>query len=291
MGDVEVSSKRTTNATTINNAGNSEEELAETKNGEIGKAKYSAPAIERAFAILELLAQERELSLSEVASRLNLNRNQVYRELNVLQQCGYVAYWKQGRLYRLSHKMFQVSHQHAPLKKLAEIATPVINSWSNQTGHNCYVIIYSQGEILVHLGNEIKPTHGHWSVPIGSTGSLTGSAGGLVILGHSSHADREEMMEDAFGRGLVENQSLDPMQTRLDEIGKSDYLIMESSEVVGIHEIAAPIFNFDNRLAGVLCVYLAKMKDQDTADLHQQIADELVEAAQRISSDFGYVAD
>lgn len=264
--------------------------MADDARAQIGKTKYSAPAIERAFAILELLAQERELSLSEVADRLGLNRNQVYRELNVLTQLGYVAYWKKGRLYRLSHKMFRISHQHAPLQRLSEIAAPPMAALCEEIKNNCYLVIYSQGETLIYLNQDYKSDFGQWSLPIGATGPLTTSAAGLTILANSTTEDRLEILEGAQSRGLEPSTKLDRIAKRLDEIAAEGVLQMESPEFVGIDEIAAPIFNYDSRLAGVLAVYdVKKLKSESKAAVKRKISS-IIATAATISGDLGYRA-
>src|SRR5688572_13597466 len=86
-----------------------------------GDAAYTAPALEKGLDILELLAGEGDaLSQAAIAQRLARSTAELFRMLSVLERRGYVTRHADGG-YRLSLRLFELAHQHPPLKRLLSI--------------------------------------------------------------------------------------------------------------------------------------------------------------------------
>ncbi len=89
-------------------------------------AAYTAPALEKGLDILELLAGEAGgISQTVIAQRLARTTTELFRMLAVLERRGYVMRELDGG-YRLTLRLFELAHQHPPLKRLLTVALPAM---------------------------------------------------------------------------------------------------------------------------------------------------------------------
>ena len=251
------------------------------------KRRYSAPALEKGLDIIELLSNSRELNLTELAQKLNRTSNELYRVLMVLKDRGYIEYSTQQKTYHLSHKMFRLSHQHAPLQRLTEAATDVIRSLAASIDSSCHIYVYSQGEAMAYLSYETPSRNRRVSIPSGGTCPLLTSAAGHIIWAFASDEDRHDMLATASARGRTELRNLTPeLQTLAETVFTDGHSCLPFETAPYLLDIAVPVFSFDSRLAAVLMTsdYLPPDDMRITRHLNQ-----LKTTAAQISSNLGYV--
>ncbi|MEK1861854.1 MAG: helix-turn-helix domain-containing protein, partial [Rhizobium leguminosarum] len=88
--------------------------------------RYRAPALDKGLDILELLAGvDSGLTQAEIAKRLDRSPNEFYRMLDRLVRRGYVTRLD-GDRYSLTLKLFGLAQLHAPVRRLASYATPLM---------------------------------------------------------------------------------------------------------------------------------------------------------------------
>ena len=85
--------------------------------------KYSAPALSKGLDILEFLAKQAQAQKkSDIARALDRSISEIFRMLVVLEQRDYVAFDKHTERYTLTTKLFEISHQHPPIRRISSIA-------------------------------------------------------------------------------------------------------------------------------------------------------------------------
>ncbi|HET8830326.1 MAG TPA: helix-turn-helix domain-containing protein, partial [Pelobium sp.] len=83
------------------------------------KTKYQAPALEKGLDILEYLSsQSVPVSQTEIAGNLNKSSNEIYRMLVCLEDRGYIIRDQVSSKYKLSLKLYHLSHQHSVVDEL-----------------------------------------------------------------------------------------------------------------------------------------------------------------------------
>ena len=88
--------------------------------------RYRAPALDKGLDILELLAAvDGGLTQAEIAKRLGRSPNEFYRMLDRLVKRGYVTRID-GDRFSLTLKLFGLAQLHAPPRRLASFAVPVM---------------------------------------------------------------------------------------------------------------------------------------------------------------------
>ena len=264
---------------------------AESKTGKkSAPRKYSAPAVEKSLDILELLSVEAPigLSLTNISKALNRTNPEIFRMVMVLLNRGYVEYSPRTRNYRLSHRMFEVSHQHVAVKSLTHAAAPVMASLASAIRQNCQIMCYSQGRLLVLAQQECELLVERLTVPVGSTRPLVGSSPGHIVLTYANDEERQDMLKGAkikAGRGSRTARELSQVFERVEKQG---YEILPNLSLAGVTDISYPLFDYAGLLSGAFVVSYLEYLDKTSVPDIQAILPQIEAAAQDISARLGF---
>ena len=111
--------------------------------------RYRAPALDKGLDILELLAGiDGGLTQSEIARHLGRNPNEFYRMLDTLVKRGYVTKLE-GDRYSLTLKLFGLAQLHAPVRRLASYATPLMRELAEATRQANQLVVFDRGAAVV----------------------------------------------------------------------------------------------------------------------------------------------
>jgi len=95
------------------------------------KGTYAAPAIEKAFEIVEVLATRPEGALiSEIATQLGRSVGELFRIVVVLEQLGYLRKSSTSDRYTVAYKLLDLAFRATPAQDLVRAAMPdVVARW------------------------------------------------------------------------------------------------------------------------------------------------------------------
>src|SRR5688572_21455157 len=111
--------------------------------------RYSAPALEKGLAVLELLAAEpHALTLQEIAKRLERSPSELFRMLDVLVQRGYLARLPDAS-YALTLRLFELGQRHPPVERLLEVAVPHMQALARETGQANHLSVHHDARLVV----------------------------------------------------------------------------------------------------------------------------------------------
>lgn len=232
-----------------------------------GEDRYRAPALDKGLDIFELLAATEEtLSQADIAKALGRSPNEIYRMLERLVRRGYVLRTKEDR-YALSLKLFGLAHQHAPMRRLAAQALPVMRNLVRETGQSCHLAVYERGAVVV-VAQVDAPGYWGLAIRVGSQVDLFNTASGHVLLAFQTGRERAHMLSEreiaavdrAVPRGL---------DGQLATIRSRGYEAMPSAQTRGVVNLTVPILGVQRQaLAALTCPYIewvnrAEAPDQD----------------------------
>lgn len=248
---------------------------------------YSAPALEKGLDILELLTDEpRGLSLTEIAVKLERSVGQIFRMLFVLEQRGYLSVDQNSENYRLSFKMFQMSHQHAPVKRLTGTAAPFMQDLSHTLLQSCHLVVYYRGRCLVMV-QKASPGPTGFNVRLGAEIQLTMSCSGHVLLAFASDHSRQHMLSECPRKDCARVTKKE-LGSILETVRTRGYELMESSITHGVKDIGFPVFDHEGDVVAALTTpFLERIDGSNPVNLDQAIK-LLRDAAATISRDLGY---
>ncbi|MDM9628574.1 IclR family transcriptional regulator [Rhizobium sp. S152] len=232
--------------------------------------RYRAPALDKGLDILELLAGVEEgLTQAEISKRLDRSPNEFYRMLDRLVRRGYVTKLE-GDRFTLSLKLFGLSQLHAPTRRLASFATPLMRDLAQRTKQANHLVVFDRGSAVVIAQHE-APDYWGISIRVGSHISLFDTGSGHVLLAFRSEEERAMMIaEHVRSRdGIPPGEDF---HERLGQIRERGYEMMASAQTAGVYNLSAPILGPDGRcIAALTCPYIALVNAPGAPDIGQTI--------------------
>ena len=197
----------------------------------------------RGLQIIELLAQEGELSVSEVARRLGLNRTSSHRYLATLKHEGY-AKQNQDSKYNLTYKVFELGSRTLDLYTIREEAWPLMQKLALQYNETVNFACLD-GTDVIHLDKAESAEILRIDSPLGSRAPAYCTALGKAILA---------FLPDDEIESYLENVSLDPstpntitdrkkLLLALAEVRKEGVAEDNEELAIGLRCVASPILN------------------------------------------------
>lgn len=244
--------------------------------------RYRAPALDKGLDILELLAGiDGSLTQAEIAKELGRSPNEFYRMLDRLSRRGYVARID-GDRYALTLKMFGMAQFHAPTRRLASLATPLLRDLAAQTKQANQLVVFDRGNPVVIAQQEAP---GYWgiSIRVGSHIGLFDTGSGHVLLAFSSPERRQMMVAENQDTGAPARDIPKKLEARFEKIRKLGYESMPSAQTVGVTNLSAPVLAPNGEaVAAVTIPYLPLVDKAGGASL-EEAAEALLETSAAMS--------
>ncbi|MGV8876771.1 MAG: IclR family transcriptional regulator [Rhodoglobus sp.] len=152
------------------------------------KPQYSAPALDKGLDILELLAEApNALSQSDIADATGRTTGQIFRMLSTLERRGYIFRDRQSGLYLLAMKLFELAHQHPPVRALISVALPVMHELAEQTQQSCNLAVLDGPRVRVIAQAESPADVGFW-VRVGAAFDIESTTTGTILTNETAKA-------------------------------------------------------------------------------------------------------
>jgi len=227
------------------------------------KRHYPTPALEKGLDILELFTQEPGgLTKSDVARRLNRTVSEIFRMLLCLENRGYIARGEDDDLFRLTLKMFHLSLEYPPTKRLVSEALPIMQRVAHAVNQSCHLGVLEAGQVVI-VAQADSPISPGFYVKAGAVVDLMHAATGHVILAHVPQEACERAVK--AWSNLTGNRVPKDLEDRLKRIRERGYEERASYEIRGVTNISYPVL--DERgaaLAALTVPYLARIEGSTT---------------------------
>lgn len=155
---------------------------------------YNVPALDKGLDILETLATKRvPLTQVQIARALDKGASEVFRMLDCLEKRLYIEKDPISGAYRLTLRLFELSHTHSPFQQLVQTAARPMRELADKVSESCHLSVLHRGELLV-LAQEESPEKVRISIEVGSTFSAVRTVSGRLLLAHLSSQDLPEAL-------------------------------------------------------------------------------------------------
>jgi DNA-binding IclR family transcriptional regulator len=210
------------------------------------KPYYKINSAEKTIKILELLADNGELSVAEAASILGMNRSTCHRFLVTLRELGYVV---QNHLshYKLSFQVFELGMKVADRMQIREVAYPYLKELSTLCNETINLGCLDNNEI-VHLDKinsteilRIDPSIGS-RIPAYCTGL------GKAILAYLPEEKLNQFLESVSLKKMTKNTIItkENLLEELERIRKQGFAVDHEELCIGLQCVASPVFDYTN---------------------------------------------
>jgi len=207
--------------------------------------RYHVPNLERALLILEFLAtQPQGCALSEIASRLKLPKNSVFRITTTLRAHGYLVRSPDDKTYRLSRKLLSLGYASIDEHNLVEKSLDVMRQLRDLTDETALI-----GTLVEHEGVVIEQVPSNQPVKcvirIGHHFPLHTAAPGKAMVAFLPEAEREALIGRIRFTRFNDQTITSPEAFRreLDDVRRLGYAIDRGEELADLRCVAAPVLN------------------------------------------------
>jgi DNA-binding IclR family transcriptional regulator len=251
-----------------------------------GPTRYSAPALEKGFDVVELLASEPGgLTISEIASRLRLTISQIFRMIIVMERRGWLSKDAESDRYRVSYKVLELAYRATPAQELAHVATPVMHALASAAEQSCHLVVRHGDHAMILLRQE-NPGPIGLSVRLGTVVDLIASSSGHVLLAFAP----PEQLDATLARSRIPARlRAAELREVLGRVRARGYEMMASAKAAGVRDISYPIFGFDNIVVAALTIPFLEFIDGSQAVSFEEAQEMLAASAREISEALGCV--
>jgi DNA-binding IclR family transcriptional regulator len=249
------------------------------------KNTYSAPALEKGFDVLELLADHPDgLTLTEIAAGLDRSMNELFRLVVVMERRGYLRKIAESDRYRVTYRVLDLAYRATPVQDLTHIAAPVMYDLAHAVLQSCHLVVPAEGCGLVVLRQE-NPGPTGFSVRLGAPIDLFRSCSGNVLLAFTDAERLHALLSSRSEEVLEMVAAAEPV---LAAIRARGFEQRTSPMTHGVIDISYPIFGFDGRLAATLTIPFLERIDGSQPVAMDATRTMLAEAANAISAGLGW---
>jgi IclR family KDG regulon transcriptional repressor len=253
------------------------------------KADYVVQSVDRALDILESFDfNEEELGVTELAHKLNLHKNNVFRLLATLEVRGYIEQDRKSGNYRLGIKTFEIANVFLHHLGLRRQARPILEELVNKCDETANLAILDGSDVIYILMHETSQTV-RIVLRLGQRLPAHCTAAGKAQLAFES-ADRLQLLfKDTPLRKLTENTIVRPeaLREHLREVAKVGFALDNEEFELGVRCLAAPVRDYSHKV--VASVGLSGPLSRFSMErIEKELVPLVKEAGEKISERLGY---
>ena len=245
-------------------------------------------SVQRAIDIIMLFsAQESQLGITEIASRLGLAKSTVAGLVSTLERNGFLDQDSETRKYRMGLRLVERAATTLDTIELRHIAFPYMAKLRDLCDESVFLGIPRRDAIVV-IGRVLSSKVLGVRTGIGAALPFVGTAMGTAFLSGISPHQLSAFIEEYLAHH-VEFASMQDREALLDKVSTArriGYAVNMRGREHGITHIAAPIMDVDGHPVGAIGVSVpsVRMPDARIPEMGSKIA----EIALSISSEMGY---
>jgi len=254
------------------------------------KGTYAAPAIEKAFEVIELLVRWPQGALvSEMAADLGRTVGELFRIVVVMEQLGYLQKSQTTDRYTVTYKLLDLAYRATPSQDLVRAALPEMQVLAMEAGQSCHLVVPNGGRGIVIAREEQPGTRG-FALKVGAHIDIVRSCSGQVILAFSNDQRCEQIVRAAESE-LGADVDRAWLAERREAIRAAGFDLRQSPITYGVTDISFPVFGFEREVIAALTIPFLELID-GSQKVHIDAARDLLHSAtMRVSDRLGYQPD
>lgn len=204
----------------------------------------SVQSLDRALALLELIAQEDGLTLTELAQRAGVPPSTAHRILSTLEAHNYVLHEEERGLWLIGVRAFEVGSSFLRNRKLAATGRAVMRELQQATGESVNLGIEDEDGIVFISQIESHQTLRAFHRP-GSRGAIHASGIGKALLSTFTDDEVKRVLHKTGLEAFTDKTLVVPdrLFAELEVTRTRGWAIDDEERTPGMRCIAAPIYN------------------------------------------------
>jgi DNA-binding IclR family transcriptional regulator len=245
-------------------------------------------SVERALQIIDLFDEySTELKITEISTRMNLNKSTVHSLLKTLQKHGYIQQDNESGKYMLGLKLFERGNLAVESTDIRKVCRKYLIELSMKTGHTLHLVIMD-GKDAVYI-DKIEGTSANVLYSrVGRRAPIHSTGAGKTLVAFKSREEIESIFAGYVFEKRTPNTITDKqeMMEELKRIQEQGYTIDREENELGISCIAVPIRNHSDEV--IAAFSLSMPTPQLNNEQTKQIIPMMLEAGKNISIALGH---
>ncbi len=247
---------------------------------------YTISAVDRALALLEVLAENADIGVAELAERTGNTKSLVFRLLFTLEQRGYVQKDPVTRTYALGYRPLYLADHVRQQSRLIVAAQPYLDALVEQTHENVILVVREElHSVCIAMRESPQPLR--LSAQRGQRSPLHVGGGPKVLLAFAPEEVQQRVLNSKL-RGFTETSITDPkaLARTLAEIRATEFTRSYGEMDPDAFSLAAPVRDHGGAVVAALSVAGPVRRITDEVANHH--ASCVRDAAAGLSRDLGY---
>jgi DNA-binding IclR family transcriptional regulator len=251
-------------------------------------AANQAQSVDRALTILDILAREGELGVTEIAASLGVHKSTAFRLVSALEQHRLVEQLSERGKYRLGFGIVRLAGVTTARMNLAEESRSFCRQLAAEFNETVNVAVLD-ADAAVNIAQEQGSATVVVQNWIGRRTPLHATSSGKVLLAWAADGLVPGVLEGALGRYTPHTiTSGAALRAELDRVRGLGWACTEEELEVGLNAVAAPIHGHDGTVLAAISI--SGPSYRLTADSFPALAARLRSCAAEISAQLGYCA-
>src|SRR5215468_10971340 len=251
------------------------------------RQRVRVQSLGRAFAILEEVARNRDgIGLADLSKRLGLHNSTTFHLAKTLVSLGYIRQEPDTKRYRIGRPLFALAASALDEIEMVNIATPVLEELSRQTGESSHFAV-RMGDTVVVIARTSGPGAFQLTDRVGVVRPAHCTALGKIILASLRPDQLKRFLERVELKPSTRKSITEPsvLLREIAEIRRSALAFDDGEFNPEVRCLAVPVYNFTGDVVGALGISgpIWRMTDQ----ILQGRAKAVKTAANRLSAEFG----
>lgn len=248
------------------------------------KISYNVRVLDRAFRILDILAEGKTLKLNQLSQQLGMSTSTTYRILETLTNHQYVTHNERKRGYNLGIRCLELAREYYTNNDIRQIASPELGILRDQTRETVHLGILDQMWVVYLEKLQGLYAVGLMSSRIGSRSPAYCTALGKALIAYKDLDEVRNYYQQAGLKVFTPNtiKTVEELLAELERVREQGFALDLEEHEPDVVCVGAPIFNGQGNVCAAISVSgpasrLGKLKKD------QKLIDSTLEAAQRIS--------
>lgn len=247
--------------------------------------RYLVPGLVRGLAILKLFDQNhQEMTISEIAEKIDVNRSSAFRLIHTLEHCGYLRKMSQ-KTFALNSNVMELGYNSLSKSSLTDLAAPIMRELRDKIKIAVHLSILERTDI-VFISNVQSVGPFTSNVHIGTRWHAHATVIGQLILSHLPDAEVIERYQNFTDWKIYSERTpydLNSLLARLKEVREQPFMVSWGHFNTDMAACAAPIFSQATHQTKAVLSVSCPLSTYSEEEFRTQVAESVIEYADKIS--------
>ncbi|MGI6870513.1 IclR family transcriptional regulator [Amycolatopsis sp. 3B14] len=243
-------------------------------------------SVDRAIAILDILARRGEAGVTEIAQELDVHKSTAFRLVGALEAWQLVEQVSERGKYRLGFGIVRLAGATTARLDLSRESRAVCERLAAELDETVNVAVVDQGQAtnIMQIYGSAAVTARNW---IGQRTPLHATSSGKVLLAWAGDDDRESALVELPAFTPNTRTDRDKLAEELEQVRERGWACTVEELEVGLNAVAAPIRAANGDVIAALSVSGPAYRMEPSS--YPDIAEKIVAGAEEISFRVGYL--